>query len=105
METRGESQKAGQTVYGTKDQATGKSKSAVPLPPVTPPPPPPAPALLTEEPGSVTSNKPFVLVSNGVDPPFPIFDLTQLLEPEEPTEGTTMHPGTGLNVSKANLKW
>lgn len=104
LEARGESQKAGQTVYGTKDQATGKSKSAIPLPPVTPPPPPPAPALLTEEQGSVASNKPFVLVSNGVDPPFPIFDLTQLLEPEEPTEGTTTQPGTGLNVSKANLK-
>lgn len=104
METRGESQKTEQTVAGTDNQATGKSKSAIPLPLVTPSPPPPAPVLSAEEQSSVASNTPFVLVSNGVDPPFPIFDLTQLQRKEEPTEGTTIHSGTGFSISRENLK-
>lgn len=103
-ETRGGRQKPEQTVAGTEDQAPGKPKAAIPLPPVTPPPPPPAPLLSVEEQGSVTSSTPFVLVSNGVDPPFPIFDLTQLQQKEEPTGGTTDHSGTGFSNSRETLK-
>ncbi|XP_055982207.1 phosphatase and actin regulator 2 isoform X2 [Sorex fumeus] len=104
LATRGESQEPEQTVAGTEDQAISKFKSAIPLPPATPPPPPPASVLSGEEQGSLAPNTPFVLVSNGVDPPFPVFDLTQLHQTEEPTEGPTVPSGPGVVVSRDNLK-
>lgn len=103
-ETRGESLQTEQTVPGTEELTTGKSKSAVPPPPVAPPPPPPAPPLALEEQCIVASDTPVVLVSNGDDLPVPALDPSQLLWTEEPTKRTTVHSGTGLSVNRENAK-
>ncbi|XP_054991535.1 phosphatase and actin regulator 2 isoform X5 [Sorex araneus] len=103
-EAGGQSRAPQQTVAGTEDQAISKFKSAIPLPPATPPPPPPASALSGEEQGSLTPSTPFVLVSNGVDPPFPVFDLSQLHQKEEPTEGPAVPAGPGAGISRETLK-
>ncbi|XP_034846760.1 phosphatase and actin regulator 2 isoform X2 [Mirounga leonina] len=103
-ETRVESLKPEQTVPGTDEQTTGKSKSAVPPPPVAPPPPLPAPPLPHEEQCAFASDTPVVLVSNGADLPVPALDPSQLLWTEEPTNRTTVLSGTGLSVSRENAK-
>lgn len=103
-ETRGESLQTEQTVPGTEELTTGKSKSAVSPPPVAPPPPPPAPPLALEEQCIVASDTPVVLVSNGDDLPVPALDPSQLLWTEEPTKRTTVHSGTGLSVNRENAK-
>ncbi|XP_032953795.1 phosphatase and actin regulator 2 isoform X5 [Rhinolophus ferrumequinum] len=103
-ETRGESLQMEQTVPGTEELTTGKSKSAVPPPPVAPPPPPPAPSLALEEQCIVASDTPVVLVSNGDDLPVPALDPSQLLWTEEPTKRTTVHSGTGLSVNRETAK-
>nr|XP_025853725.1 phosphatase and actin regulator 2 isoform X4 [Vulpes vulpes] len=103
-ETRVESLKSEQTVSGTDEQTTGKSKSAVPPPPVAPPPRPPSPPLPHEEQSTVASDSPVVLVSNGADLPVPALDPSQLLWTEEPTNRTTVLSGTGLSVSRENAK-
>ncbi|XP_072575508.1 phosphatase and actin regulator 2 isoform X3 [Vulpes vulpes] len=103
-ETRVESLKSEQTVSGTDEQTTGKSKSAVPPPPVAPPPRPPSPPLPHEEQSTVASDSPVVLVSNGADVPVPALDPSQLLWTEEPTNRTTVLSGTGLSVSRENAK-
>lgn len=103
-ETRGESLQTEQTVPGTEELTTGKSKSAVPPPPVAPPPLPPAPPLALEEQCIVASDTPVVLVSNGDDLPVPALDPSQLLWTEEPTKRTTVHSGTGLSVNRENAK-
>ncbi|XP_074189771.1 phosphatase and actin regulator 2 isoform X7 [Rhinolophus sinicus] len=103
-ETRGESLQTEQTVPGTEELTTGKSKSAVPPPPVASPPPPPAPPLALEEQCIVASDTPVVLVSNGDDLPVPALDPSQLLWTEEPTKRTTVHSGTGLSVNRENAK-
>lgn len=103
-ETRGESLQTEQTVPGTEELTTGKSKSAVPPPPVAPPPPPPAPSLALEDQCIVASDTPVVLVSNGDDLPVPALDPSQLLWTEEPTKRTTVHSGTGLSVNRENAK-
>ncbi|XP_039725665.1 phosphatase and actin regulator 2 isoform X4 [Pteropus medius] len=100
-ETRVESLKTEQTVPGTEELTTGKSKSAVPPHPVAPPPPLPAPPLASEESALDT---PVVLVSNGADLAIPTLDPSQLLWTEEPTNRTTVHSGTGLSVSRENAK-
>ncbi|XP_027977159.1 phosphatase and actin regulator 2 isoform X1 [Eumetopias jubatus] len=103
-ETRVESLKPEQTVPGTDEQTTGKSKSAVPQPPVAPPPSPPAPPLPHEEQCAFASDTPVVLVSNGADLPVPALDPSQLLWTEEPTNRTTVLSGTGLSVSRENAE-
>nr|XP_019600030.1 PREDICTED: phosphatase and actin regulator 2 isoform X8 [Rhinolophus sinicus] len=103
-ETRGESLQTEQTVPGTEELTTGKSKSAVPPPPVAPPPLPPAPPLALEDQCIVASDTPVVLVSNGDDLPVPALDPSQLLWTEEPTKRTTVHSGTGLSVNRENAK-
>ncbi|XP_047588817.1 phosphatase and actin regulator 2 isoform X4 [Lutra lutra] len=103
-EMRVESLKPEQTVPGTEEQTTGKSKSAVPPPPVAPPPSPPAPPLPHEEPCTVASDTPVVLVSDGADVPVPALDPSQLLWTEEPTNRTTVFSGPGLSVSRENAK-
>lgn len=103
-ETSGESLQTEQTVPGTEELTTGKSKSAVPPPPVAPPPPPPAPPLAPEEQCIVASDTPVVLVSNGDDLPVPALDTNQLLWTEEPTKRTTVQSGTGLSVNRENAK-
>ncbi|KAF6365053.1 phosphatase and actin regulator 2 [Rhinolophus ferrumequinum] len=103
-ETRGESLQMEQTVPGTEELTTGKSKSAVPPPPVAPPPPPPAPSLALEEQCIIASDTPVVLVSNGDDLPVPALDPSQLLWTEEPTKRTTVHSGTGLSVNRETAK-
>ncbi|XP_004397087.1 PREDICTED: phosphatase and actin regulator 2 isoform X2 [Odobenus rosmarus divergens] len=103
-EMRVESLKPEQTVPGTDEQTTGKSKSAVPQPPVAPPPSPPAPPLPHEEQCSFASDTPVVLVSSGADLPVPALDPSQLLWTEEPTNRTTVLSGTGLSVSRENAK-
>lgn len=100
-ETRVESLKTEQTVPGTEELTTGKSKSAVPPHPAAPPPPLPAPPLASEESALDT---PVVLVSNGADLAIPTLDPSQLLWTEEPTNRTTVHSGTGLSVSRENAK-
>ncbi|XP_045698598.1 phosphatase and actin regulator 2 isoform X2 [Phyllostomus hastatus] len=90
------------TVPGTEELTTGKSKSAVPAPPVAPP--PPAPHLVLEEQCVFASDTPVVLVSNAADLPVPALDPSQLLWTEEPTNRTTGHSGTGLSVSRENAK-
>lgn len=94
-----------QTVPGPEELTTGKSKSAVPPPPVAPPPLPPAPHLVLEEQCVFASDTPVVLVSNAADLPVPALDPSQLLWTEEPTNRTTVHSGTGLSVSRENAKW
>ncbi|XP_032195221.1 phosphatase and actin regulator 2 isoform X5 [Mustela erminea] len=103
-EMRVESLKPEQTVPGTEEQTTGKSKSAVPPPPVAPPPSPPAPPLPHEEQCTVASDTPVVLVSDGADLPIPALDPSQLLWTEEPTNRTTVFSGPGLSVSRENAK-
>ncbi|XP_022359394.1 phosphatase and actin regulator 2 [Enhydra lutris kenyoni] len=103
-EMRVESLKPEQTVPGTEEQTTGKSKSAVPSPPVAPPPSPPAPPLPHEEQCTVASDTPVVLVSDGADVPVPALDPSQLLWTEEPTNRTTVFSGPGLSVSRENAK-
>ncbi|XP_045860688.1 phosphatase and actin regulator 2 isoform X6 [Meles meles] len=103
-ETRVESLKPEQTAPGTEEQTTGKSKSAVPSPPVAPPPSPPAPPLPHEEQCTVASDTPVVLVSDGADLPVPALDPSQLLWTEEPTNRTTVFSGPGLSVSRENAK-
>lgn len=103
-EMRVESLKPEQTVPGTEEQTTGKSKSAVPPPPVAPPPSPPAPPLPREEQCTVASDTPVVLVSDGTDLPIPALDPSQLLWTEEPTNRTTVFSGPGLSVSRENAK-
>ncbi|XP_032728976.1 phosphatase and actin regulator 2 isoform X6 [Lontra canadensis] len=103
-EMRVESLKPEQTVPGTEEQTTGKSKSAVPPPPVAPPPSPPAPPLPHEEQCTVASDTPVVLVSDGADLPVPALDPSQLLWTEEPTNRTTVFSGPGLSVSRENAK-
>lgn len=103
-ETRGESLQMEQTVPGTEELTTGKSKPAVPPPPVAPPPPPPAPLVALEEQCIVASDTPVVLVSNGDDLPVPALDPSQLLWTEEPTKRTTVHSDTGLSVNRENAK-
>ncbi|XP_039086816.1 phosphatase and actin regulator 2 isoform X2 [Hyaena hyaena] len=103
-ETRVESLKPEQTVPGTDEQSTGKSKAAVPPPPVAPPPPPPAPPLTLEQQCTVTPDTPVVLVSNGADLPVPALDPSQLLWTEEPANRTTGLSGTGISVSRENAK-
>ncbi|XP_077632287.1 phosphatase and actin regulator 2 [Crocuta crocuta] len=103
-ETRVESLKPEQTVPGTDEQSTGKSKAAVPPAPVAPPPPPPAPPLTLEQQCTVTPDTPIVLVSNGADLPVPALDPSQLLWTEEPANRTTGLSGTGLSVSRENAK-
>ncbi|XP_059033343.1 phosphatase and actin regulator 2 isoform X3 [Mustela lutreola] len=103
-EMRVESLKPEQTVPGTEEQTTGKSKSAVPPPPVAPPPSPPAPPLPREEQCTVASDTPVVLVSDGTDLPIPALDTSQLLWTEEPTNRTTVFSGPGLSVSRENAK-
>ncbi|KAM5324834.1 phosphatase and actin regulator 2 isoform 1-T1 [Glossophaga mutica] len=93
-----------QTVPGTEELTTGKSKSAVPPPPVAPPPLPPAPQLVLEEQCIFASDAPVVLVSSAADLPVPALDPSQLLWTEEPTNRTTVHSGTGLSVSRENAK-
>ncbi|XP_054426036.1 phosphatase and actin regulator 2 isoform X3 [Pteronotus mesoamericanus] len=94
------------TVPGTEEPepTPGKSKSAVPPPPVAPPPLPPAPLLVLEEQCIFASDTPVVLVTNGADLPIPALDPSQLLWTEEPTSRTTVHSGTGLSVSRENAK-
>ncbi|XP_077910770.1 phosphatase and actin regulator 2 isoform X8 [Halichoerus grypus] len=103
-ETKVESLKPEQTVPGTDEQTTGKSKSAVPPPPVASPPPPPTPPLPHEEQCAFASDTPVVLVSNGADLPIPALGPSQLLWTEEPTNRTTVLSGAGLSVSRGNAK-
>ncbi|VCX38948.1 unnamed protein product, partial [Gulo gulo] len=103
-EMRVESLKPEQTVPGTEEQTTGKSKSAVPPPPVAPPPSPPTPPLPHEEQCTVASDTPVVLVSDGADLPVPALDPSQLLWTEEPSNRTTVFSGPGLSVSRENAK-
>ncbi|XP_044103382.1 phosphatase and actin regulator 2 isoform X3 [Neovison vison] len=103
-EMRVESLKPEQTVPGTEEQTTGKSKSAVPPPPVAPPPSPPTPPLPHEEQCTVASDTPVVLVSDGADLPIPALEPSQLLWTEEPTNRTTVFSGPGLSVSRENAK-
>ncbi|KAM9233329.1 phosphatase and actin regulator 2 isoform 1-T1 [Dugong dugon] len=102
-ETRAESLKPEQTVPGIEEQTTGKSKSVVPPPPVAPPPLPPTPPLPPEDQCVTPSDTPIVLVSNGADLPASALDPSRLLWTEEPTNKTTLHPGTGLS-SRENAK-
>lgn len=94
-----------QTVPGTEEETTGKSKPTVPPPPGAPPPPPPAPPLPLEEQCIMASDTPVVLVSNGADLSVPALDPSQLLWTEEPTDRTAVHSATGLSVSRENAKW
>uniref|UniRef100_A0A673SRC1 Phosphatase and actin regulator n=1 Tax=Suricata suricatta TaxID=37032 RepID=A0A673SRC1_SURSU len=103
-ETRVESLKPEQTVPGTNEQTTGKSKSPVPPPPVAPPPPPPAPPLTLDKQCTIALDTPVVLVSNGADLPIPALDPSQLLWTEEPTNRTTVLSGIGLSVSRENAR-
>lgn len=100
-ETRVESLKTEQTVPGTEELTTGKSKSAVPPHPVAPAPSLPAPPLAPEESALDT---PVVLVSNGADLATPTLDPSQPPWTEEPANRTTAHSGTGLSVSRENAK-
>ncbi|XP_046525328.1 phosphatase and actin regulator 2 isoform X2 [Equus quagga] len=93
-----------QTVPGTEEETTGKSKPTVPPPPGAPPPPPPAPPLPLEEQCIMASDTPVVLVSNGADLSVPALDPSQLLWTEEPTDRTAVHSATGLSVSRENAK-
>ncbi|KAM7136465.1 phosphatase and actin regulator 2 isoform 5-T5 [Molossus nigricans] len=102
-ETKVESVKAEQTGPGTEEPSTGKAKSAVPPPPGAPPPAPPAPPLVEEQ-CLFASDTPVVLVSDGDDLPVPALDPSQLLWTEEPANGSPVHSGTGLSVSRENAK-
>nr|KAF6462736.1 phosphatase and actin regulator 2 [Molossus molossus] len=102
-ETKVESVKAEQTGPGTEEPSTGKAKSAVPLPPGAPPPAPPAPPLVEEQ-CLFASDTPVVLVSDGDDLPVPALDPSQLLWTEAPANGSPVHSGTGLSVSRENAK-
>ncbi|KAM9667251.1 phosphatase and actin regulator 2 isoform 1-T1 [Trichechus inunguis] len=102
-ETRAESLKPEQTVPGTEEQTTGKSKSVVPPHPVAPLRLPPIPPLPPEDQCVTPSDTPIVLVSNGADLPASALDPSRLLWTEEPTNKTTLHPGTGLS-SRENAK-
>ncbi|XP_049758546.1 phosphatase and actin regulator 2 isoform X2 [Elephas maximus indicus] len=103
-ETRAESLTPEQTVPGTEEQTTGKSKSMVPPPPVAPPPSPPAPSLPPEDQCVTPSDTPVVLVSNGADLPASAIDPSQLPWTEEPANKAILHSGTGLSVNKENAK-
>ncbi|XP_023407745.1 phosphatase and actin regulator 2 isoform X1 [Loxodonta africana] len=103
-ETRAESLTPEQTVPGTEEQTTGKSKSMVPPPPVAPPPSPPAPSLPPEDQCVTPSDTPVVLVSNGADLPASALDPSQLPWTEEPANKAILHSGTGLSVNKENAK-
>lgn len=101
-EARVESLTPEQTVPGAEEQTTGKPKSAVPPPLVTPAPPTPAPSLPLEEQSAVASDTPVVLISNGAD--LPALDPGQLLWTEEATDRSTVHSGTGISISRENGK-
>ncbi|XP_006834672.1 PREDICTED: phosphatase and actin regulator 2 isoform X2 [Chrysochloris asiatica] len=103
-EAGGESLKPEQTVPGTEEQTTGKTKSIVPPPPLAPPPPPPASSLPPEDQCAAPSATPVVLVNNGIELPPSALDPSQLLWTEESTNKTTLHSGTGLSVSRENEK-
>lgn len=103
-ETSAEGLNPEQTVPGTEEETTGKSKPTVPPPPGAPPPPPPAPPLPLEEQCIVASDTPVVLVSNGADLSVPALDPSQLLWTEEPTDRTAVHSATGLSVTRENAK-
>nr|XP_044624798.1 phosphatase and actin regulator 2 isoform X4 [Equus asinus] len=103
-ETSAEGLNPEQTVPGTEEESTGKSKPTVPPPPGAPPPPPAAPPLPLEEQCITASDTPVVLVSNGADLSVPALDPSQLLWTEEPTDRTAVHSATGLSVSRENAK-
>ncbi|XP_070362654.1 phosphatase and actin regulator 2 isoform X5 [Equus asinus] len=103
-ETSAEGLNPEQTVPGTEEESTGKSKPTVPPPPGAPPPPPAAPPLPLEEQCIMASDTPVVLVSNGADLSVPALDPSQLLWTEEPTDRTAVHSATGLSVSRENAK-
>lgn len=103
-ETSAEGLNPEQTVPGTEEETTGKSKPTVPPPPGAPPPPPPAPPLPLEEQCIMASDTPVVLVSNGADLSVPALDPSQLLWTEEPTDRTAVHSATGLSVTRENAK-
>ncbi|XP_048210172.1 phosphatase and actin regulator 2 isoform X2 [Perognathus longimembris pacificus] len=90
-----------QTVPGSEEQTTGKSKAPGPLLPVTPPPSSPALPLSLEDQCIIASDTPVVLVSNGADQPISALDPSQLIWTEEPI---TLYSGGGLSVNRENAK-
>ncbi|XP_045400449.1 phosphatase and actin regulator 2 isoform X1 [Lemur catta] len=95
---------AEQTVSGAEERTSGKSKSAVPPPPVAPPPSPPASPVPLEDQCVVAPDTPLVLVSVGADLPISALDPSQLLWAEEPTNRTALHSGPGLSDSRESAK-
>ncbi|XP_052025316.1 phosphatase and actin regulator 2 isoform X4 [Apodemus sylvaticus] len=85
-----------ETVAGAEEQATGKSKAIIALPPVTAPPSPSALPLPAEDQGPVALDTPMVLVSDGPTLPVSALDTSQLLWTEEPMNRTTPYSSTGL---------
>uniref|UniRef100_A0A8C9DFP1 Phosphatase and actin regulator n=1 Tax=Prolemur simus TaxID=1328070 RepID=A0A8C9DFP1_PROSS len=95
---------AEQTVSGAEERTSGKSKFAVPPPPVAPPPSPPASPVPLEDQCVVAPDTPLVLVSVGADLPVSALDPSQLLWAEEPTNRTALHSGPGLSDSRESAK-
>ena len=94
-----------ETVAGAEEQATGKSKAIIALPPVTAPPSPSALPLPAEDQCPVALDTPMVLVSDGPTLPVSALDTSQLLWTEEPMNRTTPYSSTGLGGGREQAKW
>ncbi|XP_029388738.1 phosphatase and actin regulator 2 isoform X3 [Mus pahari] len=93
-----------ETVAGAEEQATGKSKATIALPPGTAPPSPPALLLPPEDQCTVALDTPMVLVSDGPTLPISALDTNQLLWTEEPSNRTAPYSSTGLGGSREQSK-
>lgn len=93
-----------ETVAGAEEQATGKSKATIALPPGTAPPSPPALLLPPEDQCTVALDTPMVLVSDGPTLPISALDTNQLLWTEEPSNRTSPYSSTGLGGSREQSK-
>ncbi|KAL1770090.1 phosphatase and actin regulator 2 isoform X2 [Sigmodon hispidus] len=99
-----ESLKQQETVAGTEEQATSKSKAMVPLPPVAPPPSPPALPLPVEDQSIVAMDTPMVLVSDGPTLPVSALDPSQLLWTEEQANRATPYSSAGFSGSREHAQ-
>ncbi|XP_029338239.1 phosphatase and actin regulator 2 isoform X1 [Mus caroli] len=93
-----------ETVAEAEEQATGKSKVAIALPPSTAPPSLPALLLPPEDQCTVALDTPMVLVSDGPTLPVSALDTSQLLWTEEPSNRTSPYSSTGLGGSREQAK-
>lgn len=95
-----------ETVGAEEEQAPGKSKAIVALPPIsTLLQSLPALPLPAEDQGTVALDTPMVLVSDGPTLPVSALDASQLLWTDEPMNRTTPYSSTGLGGGGEQAKW